>query len=1045
MKYEVESCMASMQSDLAASVAALLNTMHPRDHTTERAEAGTDKFEDTLLKLKEATAERDELKQKLSRLERQEDERLSPSSAVTLNKKLPATKADAIKEIKQLREIVSAREHEIADLTSRLALSDKERDRPDDASPQPSRAIGNELSPNELHDSIVAELTEKLRIADNRYDDVQAAINNGIKIVKELEQKVLEEEATAASLRNELLEGKAQVELLLKREHQMEQEVSSAVQAQISAAAVQDELQGKLENSQSELRAKIAVLETVSRQYEELQRSYELHSSDLSQQDNAELTTALGSLSWLKEENQKLSHVLAEKDEYINSYVARATEELAAVNSAWQDKFSDQLSAFGDLEHQLAAVTEDLTVSRAESGSLNERISLLEAESEELRTGCRAAVSVAEGEQASTKLELSRRIDEYSQLQAEFVALNNLLLAKDKVLNDLKLELDNGQQQKETVDTNSKLQARISELETDLAAELSFRASVESKIINYDSLQVEFGAKEKLVADLSEDLNLLQAENEDLRSKLIILEQTSTDLASKYTSEVANVEKLKTEVNTLTDELENARGKADGAVAAAFSLQSELDALIITCADLERSFTDSKDAKDQIVLLQEQLRERQHSIEQLHAAAANSGESSKNQALQFEALESELRQALDEKDNELKFVRQQLDEELRTSGNLENSLQSSLVENVEKSDRLNMLSLQHEELLANYQNIHAELSSCRLELENTTRERVSLAQNLEALMEEFELVKSDIVQKSGELCAKDQQMQELSQKIADTSRLEAELKQRMDSELDMVRRAAAAEEALSKLDEKKKRDLETLKKLNEKITSLQRELSISETKHVEAARELKEEVARLQDQLANASSALTEVNELLSKKVEEVEHQKKTSLEAAEMVAELERQLTEVRCKALSSMPSTPVNKDSLPSGEVTAEISEIEGLRGEVQHLKKLITESESYRLQWEERAKAAEAAKTVHDNIDRTGVDALRAKLVQSLARIAELEEERKRLEQEAQEASIKSMDFNQTTPLSKQRQTVRLLLRLTSELHIHFATSCRSLTET
>jgi hypothetical protein len=105
MKQEVETLMSSMQTDLANSVATLVSSLNPKASGLSELQTGTVvaskqgdqqdsiKIAELMQSLQEVTVERDELRIRLE----QERAPASPTALVMLNKKMPGSKADALK------------------------------------------------------------------------------------------------------------------------------------------------------------------------------------------------------------------------------------------------------------------------------------------------------------------------------------------------------------------------------------------------------------------------------------------------------------------------------------------------------------------------------------------------------------------------------------------------------------------------------------------------------------------------------------------------------------------------------------------------------------------------------------------------------------------------------------------------------------------------------------------------------------------------------------------------------------------------------------
>jgi chromosome segregation ATPase len=1076
-----------MKSDLANSVATLVSSLNPKASGLSELQTGTVvaskqgdqqdsiKIAELMQSLQEVTVERDELRIRLE----QERAPASPTALVMLNKKMPGSKADALKEIKQLRELVSTREQEIAELNLALesmrgGVAESPRgsldattspyryteDNTAGSKPQLAESLENALATIDAmttgfatSQQEVIELRDTLSHAENERLSLQSS-------VAELTEKLSFSRQRLESLMTENEASQESVVDLESRLQRSEDEVAAlgSVQTELNELKEQHgRLEQELERSRLEVQALVS-------KHELAMQSHNANVSESTAELEAEVSRITLSLDQARAE-------LAAAQQNADEAASKANREISDANEAWQSKLEECLERLRQVEGERDSAL-------AEMRSLEAALKASQEDQASVRASQEQDIEAANMQISGLKEELRRQTEETKTLSSELTAAQSKLAEAEAAMSQLRSSTEMEQSKHSSINVEldelrSKAAASAQQVEQ-LQAEL---ARVHRALSDAESVHAERNdMKDRELELLRQEFDDYRNESEDVkRQQSLRIEEleVSVDELTEESRKLAEMNKasalenqqameqeaIRTQglLDVLRDEMQALQQELSDAESAKTRLTAELADLKSSRKELERELTVQRDAcaevRDSYDVLKtqlESLQQSQSTQQNLNSDLLNQ-ETAKATALQVQlsALQQELgqhqhtidqlRTTLDEKLSTIDDLQRQLNEESRTAGNLENSLQTSYMEIADLRDSAKVIASELQDLKASMQHRDTQVETLKNEKIQLESDKSALKQNFDALMEEYEFNKAELAEIRVALRNKELALDQLTSKVDSLSRIETELKQRLEAEAEIVRRATAAEEALGKQDEKKKRDLETLKKLNEKISSQQRELNTCEAKHAQTMQELRNEVAALTTKLAAQAESLDQCNSLLDSKTSELDQASRAMTHSAETIRSLERQLVELKSNRSPSAPGSPekpfgrTNQAPEPvqepshlvnaAGADDAADSKLHLLNEEIQRLKTLISESETYRVQWEERAKQAEASVSRQDSGVRSELDSLRAQLLQSLARTAELEEERKRLELEAHEAKMNTgaaATFNQlVTPSSKQRQ--------------------------
>jgi chromosome segregation ATPase len=396
----------------------------------------------------------------------------------------------------------------------------------------------------------------------------------------------------------------------------------------------------------------------------------------------------------------------------------------------------------------------------------------------------------------------------------------------------------------------------------------------------------------------------------------------------------------------------------------------------------------------------------------------------------------------------------------------EQQIQDKTIENASLRDELRIAK----ESLHNSQqeviNLTAKIDSMSSSISSTASQHQSeimqLKSQIKTFTEEVTYNSSIISQQEISIEEAKREVHALTFKLCALSSSESSLKQQVQELLPYRKRAEEAEESLSKQDDKKKRDLEFLRKQNEQIASLQRSHAEAQEKQAAIVSELQDQIHQQSAELAKALDEVQALQMRLGSLSEEYEKLKLSSTshsskhEVLSSDGENSYELVGRHTTASSSPDGSDIISPVLSEDESTASrrlkerITMLEGeklaIGEEVTAYFQLISliiclthaliQVKQLKLDIEEMKQELEKAKA-KDQLKDVELKNIQAKYSQLESKCNRLEEERSRLERDIHyyEAAVSQPASNEiATATGIQRQRIERQLSIeTSNLDI------------
>ena len=577
------------------------------------------------------------------------------------------------------------------------------------------------------------------------------------------------------------------------------------------------ELRSKIENLERNLDGKLAVISilegTNAKLESELQTSRDV--KDTADADNNR------KLSHLEEEkvalqeqlslsNEKLEKVLAEQEKDKSLH-----ERLATSEAAYEGTILDLQNELSTLRDTASAASDESTKLRGELSSIENNFRTISAESEQMKEKLNVADLSAEklrDEVSSLRRDKDELLQKYEASHMgpkEKEALENSLLDRELLLKaetarveELKIqneELGNNlssiqSMNLELKNTISELQEQLSVVQSAAESSVVLQMSVEDVTA---SLEAEKAKSVALEAKIVEIEGLLASEQRD--SKLRIEELTAEVISLQHRSD-ANLH-LETTLSEVRKELENET--IHGA-----EMKNRLEALR---KELEQSRDDINTAELREKNLRREMKQTEKAVEARIVSLADEAAALKNENIRLD--EELTRRVVD-------------DASMRDANRLLEESNSRLSEEViwmtkKMEDQAERMQKDREEQAGRSEDV---INSIRIELDDS-RTGESRAQEIIAAQKESLQSLNDKVDKfEKETAMLRRQLKDLEDSAQDAHSLRLELE--------------TAKDKLSKIEEKKKREFENLKKQNELISRLHREKETAEREREKALAEL---------------------------------------------------------------------------------------------------------------------------------------------------------------------------------------------------------------
>jgi chromosome segregation ATPase len=718
----------------------------------------------------------------------------------------------------------------------------------------------------------VQGLRDQLKEAEERLKeaDSQVAVKDELLQLRENDVELMDNERTKSeeqisSLQKELKALKTQLATQLESSTEtaeravIENKVVGELEVKVeggqpssegSPVVRKDELENIVATQVSEISALLSAVE-------ELETKCSTSAADLTQlteEINASVTVVLerdATVESLKAENIALKKALRETTALLESErstVAESEDSIFNLQAECSSAQQKVLLLEKSLETAVdSKINADIVLQKSIEDAEAARIfaeNLLEQSigDDDTRAGAelalKANMEIAEKQfkslEAALRTELQEAIEEKMRSESELEEAFNAKTAGEQMLKDLLREATEGQKTAESalsdaLKATAKLEEKLAKSKETLKREKELFSSSESRIE-----EVEAAAEKEIAVQLLRQEGIIAAtfkgRIEDLEA---IVQKSETML------EIARMDAIE---------------KEKGELEARRELTHLRDQLALVQSDLERAETARREAEEAAEGHRENSDSVRAEIEAKYRATMEAAEE------QFKSLENDLtndlrdalnakinaeidlEKALSEKaqveaalriceedlkltDKEANDAEARLISQNRTLTELEDNIQERVVENASLREELKRANALYQGLEVTYLQSGQALSNVRADLEAALAEResasLSAKQQIDTAIEEIEFHKSSSR-------AAEARLEDLSATHAAAEKTIAEMKAREKDYIEKLSvaqdagmRVAEAEEALSRVEDKKKRDLENLKKQNERISAVQ--------------------------------------------------------------------------------------------------------------------------------------------------------------------------------------------------------------------------------
>jgi len=665
----------------------------------------------------------------------------------------------------------------------------------------------------------------------------------------------------------------------------------------------------------------------------------------------------------------------------------------------------------------------DLEESRNEALISKKQLDAMTREVEEAKSQLTAAA--AKSVEAEEKNELA------TSAQARIAELESTLITQQKLqtsaVDEIKAQLQELEaqasedrayaQQKAQEALNAKA---LEKQATDLVASLQAQVAQLNELPPADAQSELLGTLEQQVQTLEAQRAHSVVENARLQK---LLDDASSQLEQSQSVEARlSMEKQQAEEQATAKMLEYQK--------LTDAHEAQLDALRVQVADGERKYAEMEKAKNKLEEENARLVEEMKSqVAALEALGVEKLEALKAQIAEQEASKGKL---VEETSQQIKKLQAQV-VALQTEGGkvseaqtrieeLEGLLQTRIVENATLHEQLRNASTKNDALETSDKEakqraskLEQEIMQCKQRLEETASD---YSKQLDASREDLNQTSSVLEAVTGELQVTQAKLLALSAEIEAALEKEAVYLRQLESASEAVARAEAAEETLSKLEDKKKRDLEFLKKQNEKIAALQRE-------HTDTLAAAEETILDLRKQLSVFSDREAIMADQHNGRIAELQGQCAAALEEASLAnqnaeaarIELERALAEAAAatEALAAAEAAAAIAEQSPSTLSTHSEGSWVDLMNENSKFKEDLVAFEQRNSTLAKQLESAEASTAQHREASRKA----EGELKQLFARVTALENERARLESELSDATNSQVSLQRQRPERGQQQ--------------------------
>ena len=437
-------------------------------------------------------------------------------------------------------------------------------------------------------------------------------------------------------------------------------------------------------------------------------------------------------------------------------------------------------------------------------------------------------------------------------------SIADALEGKNKAIEDLSKSLNNLKREKEL---SSSSEIRIEEVEANAEMEIitqlsrqssiissSFKSQIEEMEIAAQALKISVEVHAKGEEEAIEQLHIVTEQRNAIQKDLEIALKANMETAGAAEGDLKTALESKMEVETalkasldialkahkeaitgLRSELQQAiedKVRAENDLEEAFSAKCASELLLKS--DLQGAVKAKETAEASIADALEAMRLAEGDLEEA-VEGRRRAEDSATDALSATA---EAQKALKICEEDLKLTDKEANDaearlinQNRAVANLEDTVQERIVENASLREELGTSRLRYNKLEETFLKSEQVILDLRADLQGNVYDKeiivATSSKQLETAMDEVEHYSKSLLTKENEL-------EELTLRFSNTEKeltairiRESDYILKLQNSVDAEVRVAEAEEALSRVEEKKKRDLENLKKQNERISAVQ--------------------------------------------------------------------------------------------------------------------------------------------------------------------------------------------------------------------------------
>lgn len=718
-----------------------------------------------------------------------------------------------------------------------------------------------------------------------------------------------------------------------------------------------------------------------------------------------ELITLRNELSLLKTEKVKLSNVVNELQSELNSVIdeknaLNATVLELQMSNSRLSKQRNNIPQDHDGSTEVADKNQEIVTLTSKNKNLNDEINRLKQEVATLQRQCQ------NHEQSSNRVttELQVIITERDDLKNSIASLQEQY---NKAQKDLMASINSSTSAMDSHRSSmAALQVENNNLASQLSSALSSIKTMEATMAQHADDTQEWEAQvQQLTAELAQaksvyvskeqaltrQLSELKLKNEQLISANSLKDTpiaaddniSSGDTNSEAVSDIATLKEKLNDVKLMRDNLkldvENTLGL----------FSTELQEAVVTLGKsveekvaIKKLTKQLKDAENTIKTLQEKSSEYQRELQELQQLQASNRQSHEVEAIKnenntllahLETYKTELQRRDEDKAIEDNKHAQIVDK-------LERNLQHQILENTTIRGTLDTAQGDNNNLKEKIRLITEEMKVYK-EASTQSKEQV------QGLVEEVNYFKQQLEAKSRDLNTKTEAISKNTAQQKAYLELEANFARVSDELEEAKKRLQVTDDEINKFNEKKKRDLENLKKVNERIAVVQREKNEWEG----AANELKSCLEKAENRAIKAESAYNQAQvtiDKLQQELSDLQNDEKKGLNTGNTT-----EVSVARSDEEESSEDVIAKQEQMIKDlntQLSHTIQEITALKEQITLLRQ---EAESANRQ----ANVAEAAKlTIADEM-KILKENCRSQLDVSNKRVEALEDERIRLEEE------------------------------------------------